>query len=532
MEANTTDTESPVTDEARGLVRGTASGPALGPPVAPSPLDRVLEATLATSQEALGTLDRFLTEPSPWHALAFWLGGDLDLDRPGLKDRIAQRLTRDVGRLDTLLSRQVNAILHHSAFQRLEASWRGLRYLVGQVPEGENVKVRVLSVTWKELTRDLERALEFDQSQLFKKVYGEEFGTPGGEPYGILLGDYEVRHRPGPDHPMDDMATLGALSQVAAAAFAPFIVAAHPLMLDLASFADLEQPLNLSKTFEQREYVKWKAFRDTEDSRFLGVVLPRIALRLPYGDDSSRLDGFRFKEEVTDPGRQEYLWGNAAYAFGGVVVRAFVDSGWLAAIRGVQRGRVGGGLVAGLPSHAFETDRPGLVPRSCTDAIITDAQEKELADLGFIPLCHCQDTDLAVFYGNQSAQKPKVYDELSATINARLSAMLQYMLCVARFAHYLKVMCRDKVGSFKGPGDCEEFLNRWLGEFTTSTEKGGSELKARYPLREGRVQVREWPDKPGSYMCVVHLRPHFQLDQLVTAVKLVTQLAPSQPGTG
>jgi type VI secretion system ImpC/EvpB family protein len=525
--------ESPPVDSV-DTSEGTAQAPLpeTGLPLPPGKAARIPEASLLDAildaPRAGDLLDQFLEAP-PWEALLHWLGPAFCCRRPALKRQIALRLTRDIGRLDALLTRQVNAVIHHPSFQKLEASWRGLHYLVRQTPEGENIKVRVLNITWKELTRDLERAIEFDQSQMFKKVYGEEFGTPGGEPFSVLLGDYEVRHRPGPDHPMDDVATLGSISRVAAAAFAPFIAAAHPALLDLTSFTELELPINLGKTFQQLEYLKWKALRDTEDARFVGLTLPRVLMRLPYKDDASRVDGFRFREDVEGPDRKNYLWGNAAYAFGAILVRAFSEHSWTAAIRGYERGVVGGGLVTGLPVHGFGTDRASVGVKCSTEAIVTDAQEKELGELGFIPLCHCQDTELSAFYGNQSVQKPKVYDELPATVNARLSSMLQYMLCVSRFAHYVKVICRDKVGSFTGPSDCEDYLGNWLLKYTTSNEKAGMELKARYPLREGRVQVREIPGKPGNYMCVVHLRPHFQLDQMVTGVRLVTQLAPTQP---
>jgi type VI secretion system ImpC/EvpB family protein len=400
---------------------------------------------------------------------------------------------------------------------------------VHQAPEGENIKIRVLGVSWKELVRDLERAIEFDQSQLFRKIYSDEFGTPGGEPYSILVGDYEIRHRPGPDHPTDDLSALANIASVAAAAFAPFITGADPALLDLGSFTELELPLDLARTFEQLEYIKWKSLRDREDSRFVGLTLPRVLMRLPYRDDNSRTDGFRFREDVSDPSRAQYLWGTAVYAFGAVVMRAFATYGWPAAIRGVQRGEVGGGLVTGLPVHSFGTDRHGTVSKSSTDAIVPDAREKELGELGFIPLCDCQDTELAAFYGNQSVQKPKTYDEVAATVNARMSAMLQYILCVARFAHYIKVMIRDKVGAFFGPADCEDYLRRWLMKYAMSNENAGPELKAKAPLREARVSVTERPDKPGTYRSVIQLRPHYQLDQMVTAVRLVTELAPSAP---
>ena len=368
----------------------------------------------------------------------------------------------DIARLDALLTRQVEAILHHPRFQQLEASWRGLHYLTEEAEGAENVKIRVLSVSWDEIARDLERAIEFDQSQLFRKVYSEEFGTPGGEPFGMLLGDYEIRPHPSADHPVDDVAALTAVSQVAAAAFAPFVAGVHPSMFGLDEFSELERPLNLSHAFDQLDYLKWNTFRKTEDARFAGLTLPRILLRLPYEDDGSRVDGFRFCENVSGPDRGGYLWGNAAYAVGAVAVRAFADTGWLAGIRGVERDVAKGGLVAGLPVHCFSTDKHGVAMKCSTDVIVTDYQEQELSDLGFIPLCPCADSEYSAFYSSPSVQQPRRYDELAATMNARLSAMLPYMLCASRFAHYLKVEVRDKIGSFSEASECEQYLNQWL----------------------------------------------------------------------
>src|SRR5262249_22136451 len=327
--------------------------------------------------------------------------------------------------------------------------------------------------------RDLERSLEFDQSQLFRKIYSEEFGTPGGEPFGVLLGDFEIHRQPGPGHPTDDLGTLASIAPVAAAAFCPFLAAAHPSLFDLESFADLERPLNLPRTFEQVEYIKWRALRQTEDARFAGLLVPRVLARLPYADRGSRVDNFRFREEPGDPDRGGYLWGNAVYAFGAVLIRAFADSGWFAQIRGVPTGAPAGGLVTGLPAPSVATDRPGIVAHSSTEVMITDALEKEISELGFIALCHCPDTHVAAFYSNPSIQQPKVYDEAVATANARLSAMLQYMMCVSRFAHYLKVLARDKVGSFIHAADCQDFLQRWLLDYVQSTGKEAAQ--AQYP---------------------------------------------------
>ena len=407
------------------------------------------------------------------------------------------------------------------------------------MPDDDSVKIRVLSVSWGELVQDQMRALEFDQSQLFRKVYEAEFGHPGGEPFGALLGDYEIRHRLVADHPYDDLETLLKISSVAAAAFAPFITGVHPSFFGLDGFTELERPLNLPRTFEQLEYLKWRALRQSEDARFVGLTLPRVLMRLPYGAEGAQVAGLPFREEVEGPDRSKYLWGNAVYAFGGVLIRCFAHSGWHADIRGVrqavdQRGvKVcldEGGLVSGLPVHSFRTDHAGVATKFSTDVIITDDQERELGELGFIPLCHCYDSEFSAFYGNQSIQKPAKFDDPKATANARLSAMLQYMLCVSRFSHYLKVISRDKIGSMVGPEDCEAHLGRWLQNYITASDSAGPEVKAKYPLREAKVQVREQPDKPGTYNCIIHLRPHYQLDQMFMAVKLTSELAPGRPG--
>ncbi len=420
--------------------------------------------------------------------------------------------------------------MHHPRFQRLEASWRGLYFLAEQADGAEGVKVRVLSASWKELARDLDRAIEFDQSQLFTKVYSDEFGTPGGEPFGVLLGDYEIWPRPSAAHPVNDIEALQKISGVAAAAFAPFVAGAHPAMFGLDRFAELDRPLNLARAFDQMEYFHWNNLRQEEDVRFVGLTMPRVLMRLPYEDDGTRADGFRFREDVTAPDRSGYLWGTAVYAFGAVLVQTFAKSGWLAEIRGVKTGEAagsaGGGVVNGLPVHSFSTDKQGVVPKCSTDAMITDYQEQDLGELGFLPLCHCQGTELSVFYTNQSIQKAKKYDTPAATMNARISAMLQYILCASRFAHYLKVMARDKIGSFQEAGECEEYLHNWLQQYVTSDAEASPATKARFPLREARVKVEENRSRPGSYLCTAHLWPHFQLDGLTAAIRLRTELAP------
>ena len=493
-------------------------------------IDALVSATRPVPDDAGTLLRRFLEERSPAEALTLWLRLTRVPGRPAGKEQVVRGLGRAIASLDAAITGQVNAILHHPRFQKLESAWRGLHYLVQQAEGAENVKIRVLTVSWRDLARDAERAIEFDQSQLFRKVYSEEFDTPGGEPFGVLLGDYEIRHRLTEEHPVDDLSTLKAISGVAAAAFAPFITAAHPALFGLNEFATLEQPLNLPRTFDQLEYLKWQEFRTSEDSRFVGLALPRVLMRLPYEDDGTRADGFRFREDVTGPDREKYLWGNAAYAFGAVLIRAFAQSNWLADIRGVRRDEEGGGLVSGLPVHSFTTDKRGVAAKSSTEILISDRQESELSRLGFVPLCHCTDTDFSAFYTNQSAQKPKGYDDPAATMNARISSMLQYTLCVSRFAHYLKAIARDKMGAFSEPEECEDYLHRWLQKYVTPDSEASSEVKARLPLREARVEVSEQPGKPGSYRCTAHLWPHFELEELAATLKVTTELTQGRVG--
>jgi type VI secretion system protein ImpD len=500
-------------------------------------LDAVLRGTpVSDRRDSTGAarmrFEAFRREPELAKALALWLELDVGAAVPA-RSEILRRLSRDIARIDALINGQLEAILHHPVFQKLEASWRGLRYLVGKLPRDQTVKVRVLNLSWSELVDDLTGTLEFDQSQLFRKVYEDEFGMPGGEPFGVLLGDYEVHNRPAPEHPFDDIDALGRIAEVAAAAFAPFIAGVHPSFFGLDSFTDMERPIDLDRVFLPPEYLKWLALRKKADARFLGLTLPRVLMRLPYVSREPRAGGLAFAENPRGSGLTGYLWGSAVYAFGGVLIRSFVNTNWLADIRGVRRERTNqsvvvcddGGLVTGLPAQPLSTDRDGVAAKCSTDVIVSDSKEKELDEFGFIPLCHCHDTDYSAFYGNHSVQKPEKYDTSTATANAHLSALLQYILCVSRFSHYIKVMARDMVGSAIPPEECERRLQGWLSRYVNANDKGGPELKARLPLREGRVEVTE---QEGKYLCVMHLRPHFQLDQMFTAVKLTTTLSASR----
>ncbi|MCZ2075155.1 MAG: type VI secretion system contractile sheath large subunit [Bryobacteraceae bacterium] len=422
-----------------------------------------------------------------------------------------------IAQIDHLLSIQLNEILHHPSFQKLEATWRGLKYLLDQSETGTHLKIKVLNASKKELLRDLQRAAEFDQSALFKKVYEEEFGVFGGAPFGAMIGDYEFGKGP------EDIELLERISQVAGAAHAPFIAAAQPEFFNLDKFTSLDAPRDLAKVFDTTEYAKWKSFRQSEDSRYVALCVPHILMRLPYGKDTKPVDAFSYEEAVDGTDHSKYLWGNAAFALGARITNAFALYGWCAAIRGVE----GGGLVEGLPVHNFYTDEGDIAMKCPTEVPITDRREKELADLGFAPLVHCKGTDYAAFFSVQSAQKPKLYDLESANANARLSAQLPYILAVSRFAHYLKVMMRDKIGSFMSRGDCERWLNQWIQNYVTPDDQASPSVKAERPLREASIQVAEVAGKPGVYKAVAFLRPHFQLDELSVSLRLVAELPAS-----
>jgi type VI secretion system protein ImpC len=422
-----------------------------------------------------------------------------------------------IAQIDHLLSIQVNEILHHAAFQKLEGSWRGLKYLLDQSETNDQLKIKVLNVSKKELLRDLQRAPEFDQSALFKKVYEEEFGIFGGAPFASLIGDYEFGRGP------EDMELLERIAQTASSAHAPFLSAASPEFFNLESYAQLDAPRDLSKVFDTTEYAKWKSFRASEDSRYVGLTCPRVLGRLPYGKDTKSVEAFHYEENVDGTDHSKYLWTNAAYSLGARLTNAFAMYGWCAAIRGVE----GGGLVEGLPVHNFYTDEGDVAMKCPTEVPITDRREKELADQGFIPLVHCKGTDYAAFFSVQSAQKAKLYDKEAANANARLSTQLPYIFAVSRFAHYLKAMMRDKLGSFMSRTDCERWLNQWISNYVTPDDTATQATKAQYPLRDAKIEVSEVTGKPGVYRATAFLRPHFQLDELSVSLRLVAELPAS-----
>lgn len=453
---------------------------------------------------------------------------------------------------DAAISRQLNYVLHHPKFQALEASWRGLHYLVSNTETSSRLKVRVLDATFDELYRDLDKAVDFDQSGLFNLVYEEEYGTFGGEPYSLLIGDYEIGRS------ARDLIFIERISNVAAAAHAPFISSAGARLFDLDDFDALNKPTDLSKIFESAELAKWRGFRDSEDSRYVTLTLPKVLLRLPFHHRDNPVDGLYFDEDVAttvmqtdDEGNvvtdkagnpvpctfenplgveseqtlkevdaKKMLWGNPAYVLGRVITKAFALHGWTAAIRGVE----GGGLVEGLPSYTFESES-GDIALSCpTQIAITDRREKELNDLGFMAISHCKGSDKAAFFGGQTTNKAKQYLNDAANKNAEISSMLPYMLAASRFAHYIKVMMREQVGTFMSRQSVQDYLNNWIVQYVLLDDGAPQALKAKYPLREARVEVVEVEGRVGAYKATVFLRPHFQLEELTASIRLVADL--------
>jgi len=426
-------------------------------------------------------------------------------------------VTQRIAELDQTLSNQLNELLHNPAFQKIEATWRGLDFLLRNTSQSSRLKIRVLNISRQELQYDLEKAMEFDQSQLFKKVYEEEYGTFGGSPFSILMSEIEFGRAP------EDIELLTKISQVAAAAHAPFVAAASPTLFDLDSFNDLGHPRDLSRIFDNTELGKWNSFRESEDSRYVALTLPHVLMRAPYGNNGTMIYGMDFQEDIDGIDNSKFCWGSPAWALAQRVLNSAALYSWPAAIRGVESG----GLVEDLPYYSFKTTDGDVALKCPTEVAITDRREKELSELGFMALCHCKNHDYAAFFSSQTAQKNKLYNLDQANANARLSTRLTYMLAASRFAHYIKVLMRDKIGSFMSRRDIENYLNNWLASYVLLSDEAGQIAKSRFPLREGKVTVVEVPGQPGSYRAVVFLRPHFQLEELTASIRLVATLPKS-----
>ena len=421
-----------------------------------------------------------------------------------------------IAELDKKLSTQVNEIIHNKDFTSLESAWRGLSYLVTNTATSESMKIRVMNISKKDLLKTMKKfkGTSWDQSPVFKKIYEDEYGTAGGEPFGALVGDYYF-NQTGPD-----IELLKGISQVAAAAHAPFISAADPSIMNLDSWQDLSKPRDISKLFSTPEYAAWRSFRESDDSRYVVLTLPRVLSRAPYGQDTNPVEGFNYTEDTNLGDSRNYNWMNAAYAMGVNINRSFNDYGWCAHIRGVESG----GVVESLPTHTFPTDDGGVVMKCPTEIAITDRREAELSKNGFLPLCYWKNTDYAVFLGGQTVNKPQEYDNPDATANANLSARLPYIFATSRFAHYLKCIVRDKIGSFKERSDMEKWLSNWISNYVTSDPNASEEVKAKYPLAEAKVVVEDVEGNPGYYNAKFYLRPHYQLEGLTTSLRLTTKI--------
>ncbi|HVV67762.1 MAG TPA: type VI secretion system contractile sheath large subunit [Gammaproteobacteria bacterium] len=423
--------------------------------------------------------------------------------------------------IDEIISKQLAVIMHQEKFKKLEGSWRGLHYFVTNTETNANLRIKVLNISREALGKDLSKASEFDQSQLYKLVYETEFGAPGGEPYGALIGDYEFSNHP------EDIELLTKISNVAAAGFCPFISAASPKLFGFNSWTRLSHPRDLESIFNSVEYAKWRSLRESEDSRFLTLTMPRVLARAPYGQLTRPIEEFNYEEGLPNTegkplklAHDDYCWMNAAYALGTRLTNAFSRSGWCTAIRGPE----GGGRINNLPLHTFISDDGDLDAACPTEIGITDRREAELGRLGFLPLCHYKNTDYAVFFGAQTLQKAQKYDKPEATANAAISARLPYLMATSRFAHYLKVMGRDKIGSFMEAEEVEAWLNNWLNNYVNGNAESGQDMKARFPLAEARVQVEAVPGRPGAYQAVAWLRPWLQLEELTTSLRLVANI--------
>ena len=427
-----------------------------------------------------------------------------------------------IAEIDKKLSEQVNAILHHAEFQQLESAWRGLHYLVNNTETDEQLKIRVMSISKNDLGKTLKRykGTAWDQSPIFKRVYEEEFGQFGGEPFGCIVGDYYFDHSP------PDVELLGEIAKVSAAAHSPFIAAANPSLMQMGSWQELANPRDLTKIFSTPEYAAWKSLRESDDARYIGLAMPRFLARLPYGAKTNPVEEFNFEEETGGGEHAKYTWANSAYAMATNINRSFKTYGWCTRIRGVEAG----GAVEGLPAHTFPTDEGGVAMKCPTEIAISDRREAELAKNGFMPLVHRKNSDFAAFIGAQSLQKPAEYDDPDATANANLAARLPYLFACNRFAHYLKCIVRDKVGSFKERGDMEKWLNKWIMNYVDGDPANSSETtKSQKPLAAAEVVVEEIPGNPGYYSSKFFLRPHYQLEGLTVSLRLVSTL-PSQKG--
>lgn len=492
----------------------------------------VLSGRFLGQAPAAPVLAQLVAEADPASTLRLWFGAEgLGALRSAQAPAEALRaaLDRDIATLDALISAQLDAVLQHPRLCRLEGSWRGLHWLVERLPRSASrVRVKMLSARWAEVCRDLERALEFDQSHLFRKIHDEQFGTAGGEPYGLIAGDYEVRHRPAKTHPTDDIGALQSLSGIAAASFAPMVLGAAPELLGLESFADMTPGFDPGNVLQSLEHQRWRQSTAREDLRFMGVLLPRVLGRAPWADDGTRVDRFHYRS--CPPPAAQRVWTSPVYGFAAAALRAFDLYSWPAEVRGAgisEEAR--GGVLEGLPFDRFPSDPAGHAPaRAPLEVALTDTQENQISDAGLVPLSALDGLPEACFGALPSLHRPPRMRTEVADANQRVSAQLNTILCVSRFAHCVKMMGRDMVGSFLDPVDVETRLQSWLNGFISGGGLRSPEVTARYPLLDARVEVRERRGSPGVYNCTVHLKPHHQLDDIGASFRLVTEFTQRQ----
>ncbi|MBU8543832.1 MULTISPECIES: type VI secretion system contractile sheath large subunit [Roseomonadaceae] len=491
--------------------------------------DAVLAGRFLGRDAAAAGLAAFIAEPAPAGQLLGWFGEDrlaaIARDAAPV-EALRGLLDRDIAALDAMLSAQLDAVLQAPRLRRLEGSWRGLAWLVDRLPAANaRIRVKLLTARWAEICRDLERAVEFDQSQIFRKVYEEEFGIAGGEPFGMIAADYELRHLPAPGHPTDDVGALTALAGVAAAAFVPIALAASAELVGLDSFAEAPPAFDLGAALAGPEHARWRNAAAQEDMRFLCVTLPRVLGRAPWPDDGARVDRFRYRGHAA--GAAQRVWTTPVYGLAAAAIRAFDRFAWPGEVRGAEpQEEAVGGVLDGLPYERFASDPPGPPPRAPLDLALTDEQERQLSDARLVPLSALEGLAEASFGALPALHRPPRMNSAIAEANQRLSTQINTLLCVSRFAHCIKLMGRDMVGSAREAPDVEQELQRWLDRFVSGLGSGGAEVTAKYPLLDARVEVRERRGKPGVYGCTVHLRPHHQLDEVGAAFRLVTEFAP------
>ena len=480
----------------------------------------------STNKSSKNGLSDFLFCKQESTALKIWLSSFVSnkkLQKLKSAQDIRSLLTLSISEMDEKINHCLNQIIHHSRFQSLEASWRSLHLFVTEASgHHRQIKVKIFNASWLEITKDIDKAAEFDQSQLFAKVYSHEYGMPGGEPFSILLGDYYITHKPSKTNPRD-ISTLKGISQTAAAAFCPFITSASPSLFELDEFTDIHADLNLNLYFENSQFSQWHSLRQTPDSRFIGLTLPRVLIREPYHTHQDQYKGIRFRENIES--HSDYLWGNACYAFGSIILKEFAAVGWFSQIRGTPRDLDSGGLVTYLPNSSLSPKTTPHLTRPPIEMSIGYRLEKEFSEKGFIPLSHCHNTSLIAFYSNQSIKATEQSTQEDSRQTLHINTMIQHVLSASRFAHYIKVMIRDKIGGFTSANECEHFLNQWLLKYQVGNDSVEWDQQAKYPLKSGRVKVREVPGKPGHYYSIIYLQPHYQVDQVISELKLTTELS-------